>query len=648
MIRKLISEYSDRFISRWIILFLDILFVIISFFIAYLLRFNFQTEALDRYNLGMQMLFITCFYLVSFLVYKPYSGIIRHTGFKDLENILRANVSAILAYFLFNVILEYLTSKESVFIAPRSIYLINFFIVTFLMTIVRFTIKSFYNSIKRNHSHKKNVIIYGAGNSGLITKHALEKDDRIKYHIFAIIDDNKSKIGKNLEGTPVVSLEKVSKEYLKNNNVEEVIIAIQKIKPERKQFIIDHFLEMGAVIKNIPHTNHWLNGEFSSNQIRNVKVEDLLEREQIRLNHDAISKQIRDKVVLVTGAAGSIGSEIIRQLMTYDPAQIILIDQAESPLYDLIIELERRFNGKSKRCLVSYVCDVCNRLRVQKIIKKHRPDIVYHAAAYKHVPLMEANPSEAVEVNVLGTKNMADMAVKYDVSYFVLVSTDKAVNPTSVMGASKRIAEMYCNAAFDYNHINTRFITTRFGNVLGSNGSVIPLFRKQIQNGGPITVTHKDVTRYFMTIPEACELVLEAGSMGNGREIFVFDMGNPVKIYDLAKKMIRLTGYNENEIPIKLVGLRPGEKLYEEVLSTDENTIETYHPKIKIAKVREQKRDKLLFSLDRLYLLIKNGDENTLVREMKQLVPEFKSNNSMFQLLDVTNNDPHSKGSLAV
>lgn len=635
MLKKILNYYANRLVSRWLILLLDLLFVTVSFSFAYALRFNFDLHFLDNYAVGTQLLVVLGSYVFGFIIFKPFSGIIRHTSIKDVENIAFANTSAFGLYLIIDYVLIDKFGLMEVLRVPLSILIIHFMVVTITMISVRFFIKSFYFTIVKNKFERKSVIIYGAGKSGLIAKHALEQDDQFKYRVAAFVDENSTKIDKKLEGVAIVGEEAVTESFLKTNHVTEIIIAIQKISPQRKRQIIDRFLGLDVIIKNIPATDQWMGGEFSSKQIKNIRIEDLLGRDEIRLDHKNVKAQIKERIVMVTGAAGSIGSEITRQLLHYKPSKIILVDQAESPLYDLTIDLEQQFNGMATKRLVKYVCDVCNPVRMEYIFNKHHPDIIYHAAAYKHVPLMEQNPAEAIEVNVSGTRNVADLAVKYGVEAFVFVSTDKAVNPTNIMGASKRIAEMYCQSKQWEDESDTHFITTRFGNVLGSNGSVVPLFRKQIERMGPITITHPEVTRYFMTIPEACELVLEAGAMGNGGEIFLFDMGESVKIIDLAKKMIKLSGYTENEIEIKTVGLRPGEKLYEEVLSDEENSLETHHPKIAIAKVRAVSHEKVLAGYDILMASLQNGDDSKLVKQIKKMVPEFKSNNPLFDDTDI-------------
>jgi len=480
-------------------------------------------------------------------------------------------------------------------------------------------------------------LIYGAGDLGIAVKRTLDHDVRSKNAIIGFLDDNDQKINKVIDGTKIYSSKKFN-HLINTLNVEEVIIASHNIPSERKNAITDIALERNVSILTLPPVKKIMNGDLNPNQIQKIKIEDLLERDPIKINDDHILNQTKGKRILVTGAAGSIGSEIASQLGKYEPQMIILCDQAESPLHNLQLDLQDEFPNQVYH---TYIADIRSTKRMRLLFETFKPHYVYHAAAYKHVPMMENHPLEAVQTNVMGTKNLADLAVEFQVEKFVFVSTDKAVNPTNIMGATKRIAEIYVQALNNHleslsnGDINTKFITTRFGNVLGSNGSVIPRFRDQIQKGGPVTVTHPEITRYFMTIPEACRLVLEAGAMGQGGEIFVFDMGKSVKIVELAKKMIRLSGFKPNEdIEIKFTGLRPGEKLYEELLNDLENTLPTHHEKIMIAKVRENNYNIVSLKLAELKLRLATQNKNEVVYQMKLIVPEFKSKNSIYEQLD--------------
>jgi FlaA1/EpsC-like NDP-sugar epimerase len=478
-------------------------------------------------------------------------------------------------------------------------------------------------------SQKTNVIIYGAGEAGLIAKRALDRDAGSKYKVLAFIDDDPHKTGKRLEGIEIFPSENL-KNLLETNTVAHVILSIQNLSAGRKKEIIESCLSFNTKVLNVPPVSRWINGELSFKQIKKIRIEDLLGRDEIKLDEVRVSHDLADKTVIVTGAAGSIGSELVRQIAQFPVKRIVLVDQAESPLYLLELECLDNFHNTHFEFILA---NVCNQSRMEDIFRQFKPDILFHAAAYKHVPVMEENPGEAVENNVMGTKTLADLSVKWGLSKFIMVSTDKAVNPTNVMGATKRIAEIYVQSL--NNKGKTKFITTRFGNVLGSNGSVIPLFSRQIENGGPVTITHPDVTRYFMTIPEACRLVLEAGTMGKGGEIFIFDMGKSMKIVDLAHKMIRLSGQQlGRDIQISYTGLRPGEKLYEELLNDKENTIATYHPLITIARVREDDPSLINKAIEQL-IIMSPGDEFELVKKMKTIVPEFKSQNSRFEQLDV-------------
>jgi FlaA1/EpsC-like NDP-sugar epimerase len=452
--------------------------------------------------------------------------------------------------------------------------------------------------------------------------------------VVAFVDDNANRWDKKLQNIPILSpLKALSKSWLAENKIELVVIAIQSINPIRRNEISEAALKAGASVKVVPAYRTWIDGSLTSKQLKSIKIEDLLQRNKIELDNVNISGSVEGKTVLVTGAAGSIGSEIARQLSFYKLKSLILIDHAESPLYDIEQELQESYRTKKTINPICEVANVKDRYRMDTIFDNYRPDIVYHAAAYKHVPIIEKSPYEGIFVNIFGTRVVADTALRYSVERFVMVSTDKAVNPTNVMGATKRVAELYTQSLNELG--KTKFIATRFGNVLGSNGSVVPLFRKQIENGGPITVTHEEITRYFMTIPEACNLVLEAGAMGQGGEVFVFDMGEPVKILDMAKKMIKLSGLELNkDISIKISGLRPGEKLYEELLASTENALPTHHPKIMIAKVETYRNKTIKEHLDILTEIMVDGDVVGMVRKVKAIVPEYISQNSEFELLD--------------
>ncbi|WP_373941200.1 polysaccharide biosynthesis protein [Polaribacter sejongensis] len=500
-----------------------------------------------------------------------------------------------------------------------------------VLILSRFIFKAFFEVLSTELDTIHNVLIYGAGDSGIIAFSALNEDKKNNYDVIGFIDDNKNKIGKKIDRVKIHNPKHITKQFIEKHAVDEVIISIQNIKPNRLLAITDKFIDLDVDVKIVPPLSKWIDGDLNANQIRQIKIEDLLDRAPIIIDNPIVQREVNDKVILVSGLAGSIGSEISRQLSLYNCKMIILIDQAESPLYDLQQELIQ----KGITNFVAIVSDVRDRFKVERIFKKYKPQRVFHAAAYKHVPLMEKSPYEAIKVNVLGTKNLADLSVEYKIERFVMVSTDKAVNPTNVMGASKRIAELYISCVSKKSK-KTKFTITRFGNVLGSNGSVIPLFKRQIENGGPLTVTHKKITRYFMTIPEACSLVLEAGTMGKGGEIYIFDMGKSVKIFEIAKRMIYLSGLRYPEdIDIKITGLRPGEKLYEELLADGENTTKTYHDKIMIAKTQKIDNSIVKIKIDDLSLNFDKLNNSELVALMKTLVPEYVSNNSEFEILDV-------------
>ena len=634
MLREFINKNSDRYLARWIVLMFDSAVVAISYVIAALLRFNFDAgQVASNWSLN-QLAFVVAIYFIGFIISRSYAGIIRHTGLRDAFNILRASMMALVFLMSASLLIGSFSSPLAQDLnPPRSVLLIHFLLNLFFLIGSRMAVKVIYQATVNSQAQKKHtkVLIYGAGASGMITKNTLKQENKRDYDIYGFIDDNPYKVGKAIEGIMVYSPKKIFEtNFVEKNKIDQIIISIQSdLSPKRKKEITEAALEKNLEVKIVPAIENWIHGELSAKQIKNVKIEDLLERDPIILDNVNISREIKGRVILVTGAAGSIGSEISRQLIYYSPRKVILLDQAESALYDL--ENEIKSNHPANFGLTEYVMgDVTDKARMTKVFRVFQPDIVFHAAAYKHVPLMEDNPYEGIKTNVCGTKIIADLAADFNIQKFVMVSTDKAVNPTNVMGATKRTAEIYTQALGRRRNVRTQFIITRFGNVLGSNGSVIPLFRKQIEKGGPVTITHRDITRYFMTIPEACNLVLEAGAMGNGGEIFVFDMGESVKIMDLARKMIKLSGLQVGkDIEIVEVGLRPGEKLYEELLAIKENTKPTHHPKILIASVESESYTKIKALLHKL------EDNLQMVAELKAIVPEFISNNSIFASLDL-------------
>lgn len=611
---------------RWLVFSVDVLIVLLSVQIAYQLRFNFSVPASEVYWLPKVTLFVVALRAISFIIAKTYAGIIFYTSTQDARRIVRT-VSVVSALFVITNLLTYQTHK--IYFIPFSIIIIEYLGTVFGLIVLRTLVKIVFNEVSNPSKYKSNVIVFGAGTAGVIAKRAIDRDGASRYKVFAFVDDDGTLAGRKIEDVPIYSSAELPR-LLSENTIANVIISAQNILKERKAELIDICLAHDVSVQTVPPVNLWINGQLSIGQIKNTNIEDLLERDEIKIDNDTVSLQLSNKVILVTGAAGSIGSELVRQIARFQPKKLILFDQAESPLYDLEIELKDAFSSLDFEPVIG---DVCDEGRLEKLFSTYKPLVVFHAAAYKHVPLMELNPTQAIGVNVRGTRLVADKAVEHGVERFVLVSTDKAVNPTNVMGASKRIAEIYVQSLGK--GVATRFVTTRFGNVLGSNGSVIPLFKKQIEKGGPVTVTDPEVTRFFMTIPEAARLVLEAGSKGNGGEIFIFDMGQPVKIYDLARKMIRLSGLTPGvDITIAFTGLRPGEKLYEELLNTEENTLPTPHKKILVAKVREYEYNAVKADIDELINLAHTADNVAVVTKMKQIVPEFISNNSEFGKID--------------
>lgn len=615
---------------RWVVVLLDLLLNLSALAFAYLIRFDLKAEYSvieEEWNVLSKSIFFYIFIKFTvFQLFRIQKGLVRYTSTEDLRRIFLAVLTCSLIFTIASVIrAEFL---DGFYLFPTSILIMEF-LVSFAFTVgSRFIVKLIYLESTKDKSEKINVLVYGAGVSGLITKRTISKDRFINQKIIGFLDDNKKLHNTRLEGTRIYSPEKLES-LAKEFDIKTVIIAIQNPDKDNINRLVEKCLSLGITVQKVPRPKSWINGEFSSKQLSKINIEDLLGRKPIQLDQAKISAELTGKVILVTGAAGSIGSGLVKQIGNYQPKTIVLLDQAESALYDLQQELHSKGNVFPFEIVIG---DIRNHDRLKRVFEYYKPEYVFHAAAYKHVPLMENNPSEAVLTNVKGTKNLVDLALEYNVQKFVMISTDKAVNPTNVMGASKRVAEIYAQTKNQLE--KTRFVTTRFGNVLGSNGSVIPLFQKQIEQGGPLTITDERITRFFMTIPEACQLVLEAGSMGQGGEIFVFDMGKSVKIIDLAKKMIQLSGLElGKDIEIKVTGLRPGEKLYEELLASEENTIPTHNPQILIAKTKENS-DQQIKAIEDLIQLFDSQQNEHIVRKMKEIVPEYISNNSEFEKLD--------------
>ena len=612
---------------------IDLSIIALSVIFAYLLRFNFDFYQVLVRDVQVGILIYLGIGMLMILITQMYAGIIRYTSLQDGWRIIYTMVMVMCLVLAINY---FWNARYSYSVIPYSVIVITALSSIFFLFFYRLLVKSFFSYYFYRRDNKKNVLIFGAGSSGRTTKQIIDNDPSARMLVVGFLEDDRSKVGKTYNGIRIHNASRDMARLVSDYNVHELIIAVTKLPIERKNELVDEALRLNIKIREVPPVDQWVHGGFSVRQIKNVKIEDLLGREAIRLDNPRLRKELKGKVVLITGAAGSIGSELVMQLIKYLPEKIVMVDQSESGIYQLEHELE--FHSMDVN-LVYHIGDINNMERMRSIFIRHRPQIIYHAAAYKHVPLMEENPVEAITCNVLGTRILADIAAEFGVEKFVFISTDKAVNPTNVMGASKRIAEMYIQSLFDHNKEKetqgTAYITTRFGNVLGSNGSVIPLFKKQIEQGGPITVTHPEITRYFMTISEAAELVLEAGVMGRGGEIFVFDMGKSIKIIDLARKMIRLSGFEpDRDVKIYITGLRDGEKLYEELLNDKENTMPTYHEKILIGNVRKFQYHEVIGGIDGLTTALKFTDENKLVEAMKKMVPEFISNASRFAVLD--------------
>lgn len=614
---------------RWVIMLIDLFLSFGALLFAYLIRFDLKANPeliQEEWTiLSKSIIVYAAVKLIVFYVFSIHKGLVRHTSTEDLRRITLALLTSSILFVVLGLVRYHFVDEYYLF--PTSVLIMEFLISAVLMVGSRFVVKLVYLESIKTKDPEERVLIYGAGISGLITKRTIEKDLSTSVKIIGFLDDNKRLSGNRLEGVNIYHSNKLEK-LIAGEGVNKVILAIQDPNEENRKRVVELCLENDVEVQKVPSTKSWINGEFSTKQISKVNIEDLLGRKPIVLNEDQMRSEFSNNVILVTGAAGSIGSGIVRQLANYEPKKVVLLDQAESPTYDFQNALRSDFPKLEFEVVIG---DIRNKERMSNLFKTYQPSYVFHAAAYKHVPLMEDNPSESILTNVKGTKNLVDLAIENNVHKFVMISTDKAVNPTNVMGASKRIAEIY--AQYSNAKGSTKFITTRFGNVLGSNGSVIPLFQRQIEQGGPITVTDERVTRFFMTIPEACQLVLDAGAMGAGGEIFVFDMGESVKIMDLAKKMIRLSGLElGKDIEIKVTGLRPGEKLYEELLAKEENTLPTHHPKI--LKAKERTLESSIEDIDALINMFEDQDNFEIVKKMKEIVPEFKSNNSTYEKLD--------------
>jgi FlaA1/EpsC-like NDP-sugar epimerase len=635
--------FQEKFHSRWLVLLIDLSIVLLSLCLSFFLK--------NKQNLTQDNLYYIIFYcgnaIFIFLLMGIHTRIIRHSNTHDMLRIIIAVLMSNVVFLLACKILFVSYLKFS-FNELDDIVLINFFISTSLLMALRIVVKDIFKYLDEPMMalQKENILIYGSGKSSILIKKAIEAQKSLLAHVKGFVDSGADKQYKCIEQKqvyPIMALEGLKQKFA----IKKMLITAEELMIDGKKDAIEKCIKLGIKVITVPPSDQWLNGQPNLNQFKDLKIEDLLEREPIELCKDHILDDIKGKRILVTGAAGSIGSEIVRQVLSYDPEYIVLCDQAETPLHDMQLEIEDGAHTSRTRIFIS---DIQNTYRIKTLFELYNPQIVFHAAAYKHVPMMENNPTEAVLTNIWGTKNLADIALDYGVEKFVMISTDKAVKPTNIMGASKRIAEMYIQSLnnaivnnqpfyidnFQNTIFKTKFITTRFGNVLGSNGSVIPRFKAQIQHGGPVTVTHPDITRYFMTIPESVQLVLEAAVMGKGGEIFLFDMGEPVKIADLAANMIKLAGYIPGEdIKIVFTGLRPGEKLHEELLNQEEEIIPTYNKNIKISKTIPNCFADVNSLVKELLELNLQNNVDLMVLKMKSILPDFISNNSQYEKLDV-------------
>ena len=631
MKHKIFHRYlSAKVLPIWTILLIDVLIIVVSSLLAYALRYDFRSIFLESSTIDKTIVWTVIVNLVFFRVFRTYSNVLRFSSFID---IMRIFVSLTVSYALLMISSVLLASYLDIRLAPVSVLFMAYIISFAIMSCSRIVVKMFYELLNFDGSHSANVFIYGAKEAGVNIAKALRVNLRNHYRLRGFIADEPELINKVMMGVKVFPNDESLIDVLNDRDVHTIIISPAKMEELKKSDMADRLLAHNIKLMTAPPLSEWSGQTLNRTQLKEIQIEDLLQRDPIEIDIHKVASHLEGKRVMITGAAGSIGSEIMRQVASFNPYKLILVDQAETPLHDIRLELQDRWRDIDAETIIA---DISNATRMEDIFKEYQPQYIFHAAAYKHVPMMEDNVSESIQINVFGTRTLADLAVKYGAEKFVMISTDKAVNPTNVMGCSKRICEIYVQSLAKKlqekgGHV-TQFITTRFGNVLGSNGSVIPRFRDQIQRGGPVTVKHPEIIRYFMTIPEACRLVLEAGSMGNGGEIYIFDMGKPVKIVDLAKRMISLSG--RTDVKIEFTGLRHGEKLYEELLNVKELTKPTYHEKIMIATVREYDYDEVKQRIQKLIEVSYTYDQMQIVAAMKDIVPEFISKNSCFEALD--------------
>ena len=641
--RKIIGKISSWYFTKdalpyWCVLLFDCMVVIGCGLFCYIIDHGATATANTFLPLMGTLLFYLIFYLIGFRAFHTYSGVMRYTSFADIHRVAFANLIGVGLI----AILRQFFNFDQWFVPIRMRELaMTFVLATVIMWSIRMIVKYMYEYYKTDQD-ARGVFIYGVKTGGLSIARALSSPSNTTFKLKGFISDADDMIGKRLMGVKVYENNDKIIKMMELENANTLFVSpLKRDKFVKSPEMVDMMIENDIAIYTMDTATKWDGkSDISTEQLKEIDIEDLLPRDEIQIDLTAIEELLKDKSILITGSAGSIGSEIVKQIAKFGPHQLVLIDQAETPQHDCRLMMASQFPEIKADTIVA---SICNKRHMEAIFRKYRPDYVFHAAAYKHVPMMEDNPCESIQNNVEGTKIMADLAVKYDVKKFVMISTDKAVNPTNVMGCSKRICEIYVQsldkAIKEGRHEGqTQFVTTRFGNVLGSSGSVIPLFREQIKNGGPVTVTHPDIIRYFMLIPEACKLVLEAGTMGQGGEIFVFDMGAPVKIADLAKRMIKLSG--AKNIEIKYTGLRDGEKLYEEVLNDEEITVPTGHEKIKVAKVREYDFEEVKQQIDQLISDSYLYDDMATVAGMKQIVPEYVSNHSIYEQLDKQTDSP--------